>query len=353
MFVVFSPPSLMEQHDFRAEGRRLGRTSVDEDSFQAYTCRDVRMKSSQCACLKERVKAKEWSSYVISNEPSRVKICTCLQFAFGWSARERRGGRRSNGAFERDAITCELMFVWERKSSEWVTLISSSLASFGIFGAERRRGGLRSDHERIAWKYFKGDVSYRKEEWCFSIGAQRYGSIKVALYSCYRAAWTNSRCSRAISLQRHERKHASKTAFLILPLVIYSLTRTWILPKRRIMTTWLLLISVEKILPPFSPPQQHNLFRGQAWFYNEIHKSLNNDLNQGDHVTVAIYPSVFFRKCWLRALVICWISGGLWPLIHPRSKNQGAVIIKTTVLCNFQLLPPTYTQDTHTQYLQM
>lgn len=45
------------------------------------------------------------------------------------------------------------------------------------------------------------------------------------------------------------------------------------------------LISVEKIP---SPPQQHHLFRDQAWFYNEIHKSLNNYLRWEGHVTVTV-----------------------------------------------------------------
>lgn len=168
------------------------------------------------------------------------------------------------------------------------------LASCGIFGAEQSRSGLSSDDERIGWKCFKGDVSNRKEEWCFSIGAQRYGSIKVTLYSFCRAAWTNSRCSRPINLQMQERNQMSHTAFLIIPQVIYFLTRTWILPKSsgstRIMVTWPLLISVEKIppSPPPPPPQHHHLFRGQAWFYHEMHKSLNNDCHQRGHVTVAI-----------------------------------------------------------------
>lgn len=179
------------------------------------------------------------------------------------------------------------------------------LAGFGIFGAERRRSGWSSDDERIGWKYFKGDVSNRKEEWCFSISAQRYGSIKVTLYSFCRAAWTNSRCSRPINFQTHERNHLSHTAFLIIPHVIYYLTRTQILPKTsgntRVMATRLLLISVKKIPPP--PPQQHHLFRGQACFYNEIDKSLNNDLRQGGHVTAAICLSANNIKNYQRSFL--------------------------------------------------
>lgn len=170
-------------------------------------------------------------------------------------------------------------------------------AGFGIFGAEWRRCSLSSDDERIGWKYFKGDVPNRKEEWCFSISAQRCGSIKVTLYSFCRA-WTNSRCSRPINLQTHERNHMSHAAFLIIPHVIYFLTRTRILPRisgnTRIMAAGLLLISVEKVppSPPPPPPRQHHLFRGQVWFYNEIHKSLSNDLHQKGLVTVTICLSV-------------------------------------------------------------
>lgn len=95
------------------------------------------------------------------------------------------------------------------------------LARFGMFGVrtalERFKSRRRTNRMEILQRRW---VSYRKEEWCFSVGAQRYGSIKVTLYSFRRAAWTNSRCSRPISLQTHGRNHMSHTAFLIIPHVI-------------------------------------------------------------------------------------------------------------------------------------
>lgn len=209
------------------------------------------------------------------NKPSQVKSCTCLRWTNSPSAGQLRRGRPlPNGPLRR----C----IWKRRYHMWANvclgkevlrmshaaLVHVLSARFGILGAEWRRSSLSSDDECIGWKYFKGDVSKRKEEWCFSISAQRCGSIKVTLYSFCRA-WTNSRCSRPINLQMHERNHMSHAAFLIIPHVIYFLTRTRILPRisgnTRIMATWLLLISLEKVSLPPPPPPPH-LFRGQAWF---------------------------------------------------------------------------------------
>lgn len=146
------------------------------------------------------------------------------------------------------------------------------LEGFGIFWAEWRRSGLSSDDE----KDWDGNTS---KETCrivkrssVFISVNRGMDPSKSLYSFFRAAWTNSRCSRTINLQTLGRKHMSHTVFLMIPHVVDFLTRARILPKRfgntGIMAIQLLLIFRGTIPPPPPPSsQQHNLCKGPTRFY--------------------------------------------------------------------------------------